>query len=118
MANITLNEMDDAQFNAYVPFVKDLFAQIVINCGVALQRATSYSQKAIDAILEQGRETQGHYFFVAHKDKETIGHLWLALETDKLNMRRVFIYMVDVLPEHRYNGYAMEMLKFANGFRE
>ena len=78
--------------------------------------AQTYSEKSITAILENGRETQGHYFFVAHHNEETVGHLWLEKEIDKLNRPRVFIYMVDVLPQHRHNGYAVQMLEFAQAW--
>ena len=95
------------------PYVKDLFTQQVAGKGVAEDIAQNYAEKSITAILENGRETPGHYFFVAQKDNETVGHLWFEKEIDKLNRLRVFIYMVDVLPQHRHNGYAMQILDFA-----
>ena len=105
--------MTESQFGNYLPYVKDLFAHLVASNGVAYDRAKTYSEKSIAAILEKGIETQGHYFFIAQKNEKTVGHLWFEKEIDKLDRPRVFIYMVDVLREYRHNGYAMDILEFA-----
>lgn len=65
-------------------------------------------------LLPQGVDTPGVLMLVAETSGgETIGHLWLALERQPGGGGGAWIYDIEILPEHRGQGFGRALLNSA-----
>ena len=104
--SIRLQPMTEAEFAAYSAEKVPEFAHDVERAdGRSEAAALEQARSTMVRILPQGPATPGHSmsWIVDDASGERVGNLWLFLDPAA---PRVFVYDIEVRPEHRRRGYA------------
>lgn len=100
--------MENEEFAAWLPLLRDDFAQDLIrDYGVSADTASAQAIAEID-----GHLSDGHSLFVIEVEGEQVGHLWLVERRDRFEPTLV-VYDVDVDESYRGRGYAKAAMLFA-----
>ena len=101
-----LEPMDDATFRAWRSDTARAYADEKVKAGNwAAADAEELSEQEFRRLLPQGRETPNQEIRSMVNDAgERVGQTWFTIE-DRDPGRVVFIYDIEVAPEHRRHGY-------------
>lgn len=105
----------------FAPYIEELvfqYARENVESG-RWQKAGSLtrSRRDIERLLPRGLDTDNNHFFELKVPdvNETVGMVWLTLESSSTTST-VFIYDLEIKPEHRRKGYAKLALKEIEDF--
>ena len=106
MSAVRFQPMSEVEFAAYSEQAIPSYAAEHVRAGTypkegAVDRARAEWAK----IVPQGTKTPGHSvnWIVDAASGARVGHLWSFVDAAK---RQMFIYDIEILPEHRRRGYA------------
>ena len=116
MPEIRFEPMTTEEFDAYRERSIPSYAAEHVRAGTfpkegSVERARDEFQR----ILPQGLTTPGHtvQWIVDSTSGARVGHLWLFLAP---NEPRLFVYDIEIRPEHRRRGYAEAALAWAETY--
>ena len=100
--------MHDGEFHAWLPTLRDEYAQdLVRDYGMPADAAKAQAAAQIDAL-----RPAGHSVFVIELDGDPVGHLWLVERRDAYEPTMV-VYDIDVDEPFRGRGYGRAAMVFA-----
>jgi ribosomal protein S18 acetylase RimI-like enzyme len=106
--------MLDDEFAAWLPQMRDGYAQAMIDDGGMTPEAAREKSAADIAHLFPGEEPSADQFvFVLEADGERVGELWLAEREDWSPGPCLFVYDVHVDEAHRGRGYGKAAMLLA-----
>ena len=102
-----LQPMDDATYAAWRARTARMYAEEKVRAGNwQAGDAEALSEQEFQRLLPEGRETRGQEIRAMVNDTgDLVGQTWFTIE-DRDPGRVVFIYDIEVWPEHRRRGYA------------
>jgi ribosomal protein S18 acetylase RimI-like enzyme len=99
--------MEDDEFVAWLPILRDEYAQDLIrDYGMSEETARAEAATEID-----GNLTANHSVFVIEVDREPVGHLWLVEHRDAYEPTLV-VYDIDIDKPHRGRGHGRAAMVF------
>ncbi|MGD7706644.1 GNAT family N-acetyltransferase [Microlunatus sp. Y2014] len=112
---VLLVPMTRQQFDAYRARGVQHYADELVKAGVVTDPAAAVaaSTQQHEALLPDGRETEGHWLWSAVVDEVDVGILWLTLNGVGRPADQAFIYDIEVLPDHRRRGHGEAILHAA-----
>jgi ribosomal protein S18 acetylase RimI-like enzyme len=112
MPQICTRAITSAEFEALRNrMIREYAAAHVAAGNWTVEEAEKRAAEQTDQLLPQGVDTPGVLMLVAETPEgKAIGHLWLALERQPGNGGGAWIYDIEILPEHRGQGYGRALL--------
>lgn len=100
---ISLRKMTGDEFKIYFDNKIERYSR-VLSQNVHEEGEESFSKalKQLNNLLPQGLDTPNHYLLNIFKDDETIGFVWIKVETEK---KSAFLYEIYIFDKHRGKGY-------------
>ena len=110
---VQLRPMRDDEFTAWLPKMRDGYAQAMIDDGgFSPEGATAKAAADIEALFPGGRPSEQQFVFVVEADDEPVGDLWLA-EREDMRQPCMFVYDVHIEEACRGRGYARAAMLLA-----
>lgn len=115
MPEVVTRPMTSAEFESLrARLVHDYAAEHVAAGNWTAEVAESRAAEQTDQLLPQGVNTPGVIMLMAETTKgESVGFLWLALERNPGSGGGAWIYDIEILPNHRGQGFGRALLKVA-----
>lgn len=111
--SVRLRPMQEDEFAAWLPQVRDGYARAMIDDGgFPPEGATAKAVDDVEALFPGGRPSPEQLVFVVEADGERVGELWLC-EREDMGSRRLFVYDVHVGKAHRGRGYGKAAMLLA-----
>ena len=112
--SVQLRPMRDDEFAAWLPQVRDGYAQSMIDHGGFTPEAARAKAKAdTEQLFPGGRPSAEQLVFVVEADTAPVGELWLAKRDDMSGRPCLFVYDVHVDEAHQGRGYGKAAMLFA-----
>jgi len=111
LETIELVRMTQAEYDAWLPGEVAGYAQEHVRTGRwAAADALRLSREEHEKLLPQGPATPDHHLWsiVRSGDREPVGMLWMGVVHKP--SRRAFIYNIEIYPQFRRHGYAMQAM--------
>ena len=104
-----LRRMNSADFDTWLTQAVPIYAAEKVTSGQWTEDgAEELSRKEHEELLPQGLASEGNHFFsVLEPGGKSVGSLWFAVKT-KFGLPIAYVYNVEIDPEHRRKGYALE----------
>jgi len=110
---VELEPMSAERFVSWNKHLVVSFAEEKVEAGNwPVEGSLERSIKENAALLPNGMTTPGHDLFVGNVDGQEVGVLWLFTDP-ALPTRETYIYDIEVIAEHRGNGYGRGLLEAA-----
>src|SRR5699024_3590637 len=107
---ISLAPMTPDRFMQYARVSTEAFASALLGAdGYTPEEAIAESRRQFDVNLPHGVESAGQHLYTVASAEREIGILWFALQ-DRNEQRHAFIYDIEVLPQHRGQGYGKAVM--------
>jgi ribosomal protein S18 acetylase RimI-like enzyme len=101
-----LEPMDEATFADWRSRTATMYADEKVKAGNwRPEDAEGLAEQEFQRLLPQGRDTPGQEIRAMVADGQLVGQTWFTIE-DRDPGRVVFIYDIEVWPDHRRRGYA------------
>jgi len=98
---VQLRPMNDEEFAAWLPRMRDGYAaDMVSNGGMAQEKATAKAIADTARLFPDDKPADDQAVFVLEADGEPVGDLWVCERDDSL-YRCLFIYDVNIDEPHR-----------------
>jgi GNAT superfamily N-acetyltransferase len=111
--SVQLRPMRDDEFEAWLPEMRDGYAQAMIDDGgFPAEGATAKAAADVERLFPGGRPSAEQLVFVIEADGEAAGELWLA-EREDMRQPCLFVYDIHLAEAHRGRGYAKVAMLFA-----
>src|SRR6202035_2404077 len=111
--SVQLRPMRDDEFDAWLPEMRDSYAQAMIDeGGFPAEGATAKAVADVERLFPGGRPSAEQLVFVIEADGEAAGELWLA-EREDMQQLCLFVYDIHLAEAHRGRGYAKAAMLFA-----
>jgi GNAT superfamily N-acetyltransferase len=111
--SVQLRPMRDDEFAAWLPQMRDGYAQAMIDDGgFPADGAKAKAARDVEALFPDGRQSAGQFVYVVEADGEPVGELWLAEREDTL-LPCLFVYDVHLDATHRGRGYGKAAMLLA-----
>jgi len=108
-----LRPMREAEFAAWLPQMRDGYAQAMIDdAGVSTEGAAEKAAADCEQLFPGGRPSADQLVFVVEANGERVGELWLA-ERDIMGQPSIFIYDVHIDDAQRGRGYGKAAMLLA-----
>ncbi|HXN92242.1 MAG TPA: GNAT family N-acetyltransferase [Candidatus Sulfotelmatobacter sp.] len=111
METINLEPMTQEQYEAWLPGeVADYAHEHVLTGRWSEAEALQLSRDEHEKLLPQGLATPDNHLWsiVRSSDREPVGMLWMGVVHKP--SRRAFIYNIEIYPQFRRHGYAMQAM--------
>lgn len=115
MTELTLRPMGDAEYEAFHLKLGAEYAKVNVEAGNWLEEESlELSQKALDQLLPQGRQTPRVLLLSADNSAgEYVGYVWIGLDRPGTSKPGAWIYDIEVAQEQRGKGYGRALLRAA-----
>jgi len=115
MQEIRTRPMSSTEFEGFrVGLVRDYAAEHVAAGNWTAEEAEGRASDDADALLPEGVDTPGVLLLVAETPGgEVVGHLWVSLERHVGRRDGAWIYDIEIVPEHRGQGFGRALLTAA-----
>jgi ribosomal protein S18 acetylase RimI-like enzyme len=111
--SVQLRPMGDDEFVAWLPQMRDGYAQAMIDdAGVSPEGAKEKAAADIGQLFPGGDPSPDQLVYVIEADGEAVGELWLA-EREDMRHPCLFIYDIHLAKEHRGRGYGKAAMLLA-----
>jgi GNAT superfamily N-acetyltransferase len=93
---VTLREMDEAEFDAFLAAsLADFVADLSRGAALTPEQAAERARTLLDEMLPEGRDTLGNAFLAILDDGAAVGRLWLGPHRDRSDAAYVYDIAVD-----------------------
>lgn len=111
--SVRLRPMREDEFVAWLPRMRDDYAQAMIDDGgVSPEGAMEKAAADVEQLFPGEKPSAEQLVFVVEADGEAVGELWLA-ERDIMHQPGLFVYDVHVHEAQRRRGYGKEAMLLA-----
>lgn len=110
---ITLEPMNDGDFNEYIEWSVKNYADEKVKAGSWPEEGSfEHARNEFNRLLPDGKETDGNYLLrIMDGSGKKVGILWLGIIPQNREMAGAFIWDIMVYPEYRGKGYGKEAMK-------
>lgn len=112
--SLQLRSMRDDEFAAWVPEMRDGYAQAMVDDGgFSPEGAAAKADADMAQLFPDGRPSSDQLVFVLEADGERVGELWLAERGDSAQGQVLFVYDIHVDDMHRGLGFGKAAMLLA-----
>jgi ribosomal protein S18 acetylase RimI-like enzyme len=112
--SIELRPMTDDEFVAWLPQMRDSYAQAMIDdAGFTPEAAAEKAAADMGQLFPEGNPSAEQLVFVIEADGEPVGELWLAERADMSGHPCLFVYDIHVRGSQQGRGYGRAAMLFA-----
>jgi GNAT superfamily N-acetyltransferase len=112
--SVQLRPMRDEEFAAWLPLMRDSYAQAMVDdAGFLPDAAASQAEAQIEQLFPDGLRSAEQLVFVVEADGEPVGELWLAERPDMSQRPCLFVYDVHIGDAHQGRGYGRAAMLLA-----
>lgn len=112
--SVELRPMADDEFAAWLPQMRDAYAQAMVDdADFPSDAAAEKAAADVAQLFPDGRPSADQLVFVIEAEGERVGELWLAERADMSRRPCLFVYDVHVDEAHRGHGYGKAAMLLA-----